>query len=75
MQEINPLLKLTHPSYGADTITLVRLYKAHLLSRLNYKAVAYSSASSTSLLTSLNTIRDIVLRLTSITFLTSLSAY
>ncbi len=70
---MNILLKLAHPSYGADTTALVRLYKVHLLSRLHYKAVAYSNASSTSLLTSLNTSHDIVLRLASIAFLTSLS--
>ncbi len=69
MQEMNLLLKLSHPSYGADMTMLVRLYKAHLLSRLHYKAVIYSNVGSTCLLTSLDTIHDIVLRLANITFL------
>ncbi len=73
MQEMNFLLKFAHPSHGAEPTTLVILYKVRLLSRLHYKAVAYSNASSTSLLTSLNMIHDIVLKLVSIACLTCLS--
>ncbi len=62
MQKMNLLRKLVHSTYGADTTLLVRIYKTILQSRLDYGAVAYSSASPSVLLT-LNTIQYKALRL------------
>ncbi len=55
MLKINLLRKLAHTSFVADTKTLVRILKAPPQFCLDYKEVAYSSASQ-SLLTSLDMI-------------------
>ncbi len=62
MQKMNLLCKLAHSTYGVDTISLVRTYRTILQSSLDYGAVAHSSAS-TSVLSTLNIIQHIALRL------------
>lgn len=45
-QKLNIIRKLANTSYGADTTSLVNIYKAIIQSKLDYEVVAYSSASS-----------------------------
>ena len=41
---LNLLRVLSHPTWGTDRTTLLRLYRALILSKLNYGCHAYSSA-------------------------------
>lgn len=59
---MNLLRKLAHTSYGADTISLLRLYRALIKSKCDYGAPIYSAATKTDL-NSLNIIHHKALRL------------
>ncbi len=66
-RKLNIIRKLAHSSYGAETTTLLNIYKAIIQSKLDYGAVVYSSAC-TSNLNMLNTIQHTALRLASAAF-------
>jgi len=67
---LNILRKLSHTTYGADRISLIQIYKALILSKIEYGLPAYSSATKT-LLSTLDTIQNTALRLSTGAFPTS----
>ena len=49
LKAINMLKVLSHTDWGADTHTLLKLYRSQIRSKLDYGCVVYSSASHTQL--------------------------
>ena len=70
MKKLNLMKKLAHSSYGADTTTLMKIYRSVVRSKLDYGAAAYSNARN-SVLNSLNSIHHAGIRLTLGAFQTS----
>ena len=67
---LNLIRKLAHTTYGADTTSLLRIYRALIRSKCDYGAAIYSAATKTDL-NSLNTIHHTALRLASGVFPTT----
>ncbi len=69
-KRLNIIRRLAHTSFGADTTSLINLYKTTIQSKLDYGVTAYQNANQ-SLLRSLNTIQHTALRLASGAFRTT----
>ena len=70
LKRLNLLKKLAHTSYGASRANLLYIYHMLILSKINYGAAAYSSASPNTL-NKLNTIHNLAIRLSTGAFRTS----
>jgi ribonuclease HI len=62
IKRINIMKAVAHKDWGADRVMLLRIYKALVLSKLNYGREFYSTASNTAL-QSLNIIQNTALRI------------
>jgi ribonuclease HI len=62
MSRLNVLKAVSHKDWGADKIMLIRLYKALILTKINYGREFYSTASKTAL-HALDTIQSAALRI------------
>ena len=70
MQSLNLLRHISHTSFGADRVTLLRLYLALIKPKLDYGSEAYGSAC-TSLLDTLQPIQNAALRIATGAYRTS----
>ena len=62
LKAINLLRVVAHTDWGADTQTLLRLYRSHIRSKLDYGCVVYGSAR-VSYLQSLDRVQNLALRI------------
>jgi ribonuclease HI len=70
LKAINLLRLVTHTDWGADSVTLLRIYRSHVRSKLDYGCVVYGSARP-SYLASLNRVQNAALRVCLEAFRTS----
>ena len=61
LKALNPLRIVTHKDWGADSATLLKLYRSHIRSKLGFGCVVYESARP-SALESLNRVLNATLR-------------
>jgi hypothetical protein len=62
LKAMNLLRVVAHTNWGADSATLLKLYRSHIRSKLDYGCVVYGSARK-SYLNALNTIQNSALRI------------